>query len=157
MEKSKRKQCSTEGCRKFVALNSNSSYCPKCLELQKLEDFADAVMKLDELEANRWGRIDAEIRNAIQGQRIKDLEMRVSELEELLRRQKVEAEEQKLREVYERKRTDRTIMKQKLVSEVSNLRKEYEELTESIAKKYKIDKNKMSIDPNTGTIRELDF
>jgi len=94
-------------------------------------------MTLTEVEALRWGKMDSDMRNDLQALRLVDYEL------DLLTRNYLE---QKL--VQE-------TMKKRLIASIESRRIEYQELTKSLAEKYKVDLKRMVIDPDTGSIREL--
>ena len=95
------------------------------------------VLKLTEVEALRWGKMDAEMRNTLQGARLEELEL------ELLARNYVQQKQAK------------EALRQRLLLEIEQRKKEYTEFTATLAEKYKINPEKMAIDPDTGVIREL--
>jgi len=95
------------------------------------------VMQLTEVESLRWGKLDAEIRNLLQGARLEELE--------------IEA----LNRLYVAQKQTRETMKQSYLRDVERLKKEYVEFTQRLAEKYHVDPKKMTIDPDTGVIREI--
>lgn len=98
----------------------------------------DKVVKLSERDALRFGKVDAEVRNAIQGQRLIDYQ--ITELQ-----QKAEA---KIKELQGQKA--------RLIAMVESHEQDYKALIEELAKTYGIpDHKKMAIDPDNGTVRDL--
>jgi hypothetical protein len=107
-------------------------------EVKETEVFVvDHIVKLTELEAATFKATDAEVRNALQGLKILELEMRESE-----------------RKFYDEKET-RLRMIDNLKNQQEVKYKEYRNLVEEISKKYKIDPHSMTIDPDTRVIRDL--
>ena len=99
----------------------------------------DEVKRLSTIESLTFGKLDAEIRNALQGVQLSNYKKQDARLEY----------EAKLR------REDEQIAA--LNNSIKRLRVEYEALLDEIIKKYDIrDKTKMTIDPDTGIIQELD-
>lgn len=132
-----RKRCVVDGCRR-LQLNG-STHCrfhqePKA----ETSSPADDVVKLTERDALRFGKVDAEVRNALQGQRLIDYEI------DALRRNAQE------------KIADLQLRKAQLVAVVKNHESNYNELVQEIAESYGIhDPTKMAIDPDNGTVRNL--
>lgn len=108
-----------------------------CDKHQADADAVGSVMKLTELEALKWAKLDTEIRNALQGLRLADLEV------EKAKREFVEF------------RNLKELEKSRLQSTIETLKPEYTNLVEGFGKKYGIDPTKMSIDPDTRVIRDL--
>jgi hypothetical protein len=143
----KRKRCATVGCKKMATDLENSIFCKECQQQQeKNDDPFTGFKRLSEVDAEKWGRMDAEIRNALQGQRIKNLEIELAEFKEKQRR-----------EEYTRSQLSKQAEIKVLQNQVESLKKNYEEFTTQLAEKYDVNKEKMTIDPDTGLIRELDF
>jgi hypothetical protein len=91
-----------------------------------------------ELAILRWARMDAEIRNALQGIKLTELEMSDAHRKYL---------DLKLTKEMERRA---------LLSKADAMKEEYAALVQEIATKHGIqDPTKMSIDPDTGTVRDL--
>ena len=101
----------------------------------KKEEFEGA--KLTEAEALRWGKMDAEMRNDLQGLRLADFETEVLQRE------------------YVQKRATYDALKKQLSASIELKKQEYQKFTLSLAEKYKVDPKKMAIDPDTGSIREV--
>ena len=105
---------------------------------RKVEEVIDAVTKLTELEAMKFGKIDAEIRNAA-------LSIQVATYKK-----------QEYRTEYEIRcrQEDEKIAEYNML--IKKLRPEYEALMKELIEKYKIsDVCKLSIDPDTRVIREI--
>ena len=101
------------------------------------EEVDPNVLQLTELEALRWGKMDAEMRNVLQGIRLEDLEI------------------ESLTRTYVIQKQTREAMKLKLLAEVERRKKEYEAFTKQLAEKYHVDLARMAIDPETGVIRVM--
>lgn len=102
---------------------------------QKKDDQVGAM--LTEAESLRWGKMDAEMRNDLQGMRLADFEIEVLQRE------------------YVQKRVTYEALKKQLTASIELKKQEYQKLTLSLAEKYKVDPKKMAIDPDTGSIREV--
>lgn len=157
--KQKRKQCSVKGCRKLCA-----DGWEQCVDHKPFDPVED-VLKLTLEEAEKWGRLDAEIRNALQGHRIKALEIQVASLVEEKRQKAAAEQETQRRQAYEARerefgeRLQSTLQKYQdeikgLGRRINQLRADYEAYTKELANKYKLDVTKIVIDPDVGTIRE---
>ena len=107
-------------------------------EAPKVEEAHEKVVKLTETEALMFGKTDAEMRNNLQGIQLKDFELDQARREYLGKKQVLEQQ------------------KQALLLATQELKPRYDDLVQTIAKKYKIkDPKKMSIDPDSGTLRDL--
>jgi hypothetical protein len=112
-----------------------SSFCQKHYEDN---DGPNKVLRLTEMEALKFGKMDAEIRNCLQGIQLSEYEMNRIRMDSQM---KLEAQIQ---------------IRTKLSDRLSGLRREYEPFVRDLAQTYGIqDPNKMSIDPDTGIIRDL--
>jgi hypothetical protein len=167
-----RKRCVQEGCKKLAIGNGISNLCPEHDVSARLnpEDDMDpfvGLQRMTEAEAEKWGRLDAEIRNALLSKQIKKLEMRLGEYTEAERRRGVEAaevlrirqfeESEALeREKYTQQQLGRAAAVQQLDTVVESLKGQYEKSTQDLAEKYKVDRAKMVVDPDTRVIRELE-
>lgn len=130
-----RKRCSEKGCRKLRV--AGSEWCADHLT-EASSSPGDSVLKLNEVEALRFGKLDAEMRNALQGIRLIVLEM-----------EKLQRETQDKLRTYE---GNKKLMKERL----EGIRPEYEEFVAALAEKYGVDDpSRMSIDPDTGIVRYL--
>lgn len=139
-----RKQCSNPTCKKRRVLDN--LYCQKCLDKQEMEnDPHHGLPRLTEVEAERWGRLDAEIRNYLLSQKLKQAELQILEYQEKERQQRHAL-------VLAQKNNEIEELRQRVLV----ARQEYDKLTDSFAAKYNISKTKMVIDPDTRVIRELD-
>jgi len=110
----------------------------------RIFDPVEEVYKLTVAEADKWGRLDAEIRNALQGQRILALESKVEENAERERRL-----------AYQQKQLTRQQEAKALDNQIAVLKLEYQGLTNELANKYEVELSKLVIDPGTRVIREL--
>jgi hypothetical protein len=97
----------------------------------------DKVVKATTEEALRFGKVDAEIRNALQGVKIADLE--TTNLEAMYHAKKLALSTQKI----------------SLLKEVERLQVGYTTVVQELADKYGIDPKHMTIDPDTGVIHDL--
>jgi phosphopantetheine adenylyltransferase len=101
------------------------------------EEATDRVNKLTEVEALRFGKLDAEMRNHIQGMRIASLE--IDSLQREAREKVAQLEERKAQ-------IKRALM---------DVRPEYDSFIKKLAKKYGVpDPDRVLIDPDTGIIRD---
>lgn len=125
-------KCRAKGCRKPRV--PGLAFCEKCLAKN---DAPESVVRLTEVEALRWGKADAELRNMQQGIQINKFEIervtreanqRIAELNQLI-----------------------------AVAEAEILAKKpaYLALVNEFAAKYGIPADKMTIDPDTRRIRDL--
>jgi hypothetical protein len=132
--KAVRKKCTRPGCRRLQV--GETGLCKACALEEQLGD--PKVVKLSEQDALRFGKIDAEVRNAIQGQRLIDYE--IVEFQQNAKN--------KLREL--------NVRKAQLVALSKSLEGEYKQVVMGIADKYGIgDPTQMAIDPDVGTVRDL--
>ena len=165
MKQKSRKQCNKKGCRKLRAEGWE-----QCDEHRPYDPVEDAV-RLTVAEAEKWGRLDAEIRNDLLTQRCMALESQLASIEckeklhalanhyqeqlNLLATQYKQHKEQAEQGLSETKRT-RSLEHVALKQQVTSKQTEYRELTKTLADKYQVDLTKMSIDPDTQIIRETD-
>jgi len=99
----------------------------------------DFVVKISEIEALKFGKMDAEIRNAMQAIQISHYKKK----------------ELKAEYDIKCKQEDDSVAEFNAI--INRLKPEYDKLIEEFVKKYNIkDKNRISIDPDTGIIREID-
>jgi len=136
-KKGPRKRCDSEDCRR-LRLNG-STYCRFHQSKPASAEVADEnVVKLSERDALRFGKVDAEVRNAIQGQKLIDYEINVVQ-------QNVR---QKIAELQQRKA--------ELINVVREYQGSYQAIVQEIAETYGIhDPAKMAIDPDAGIVRDL--
>ena len=98
----------------------------------------ESVVRINETEALRFGKLDAEMRNHIQGIKI------------------IELEHADMKRDFNDRLRSKSDEKVALTRAIESVRPEYEELVKTLAKKYKIpDHKKMSIDPDSRAIRDL--
>jgi len=103
-----------------------------------LRDASDRCVHLTEVEALRFGKLDAEMRNALQGLRLADADTELTKRE------------------YASKVAGLQEHKQQLVAKLASLRATYEPFVSKLAEKYGMkDPKSMSVDPDTGVIRDL--
>ena len=105
--------------------------------MKKAKKETQLGMMLTETEALRWGKMDAEMRNDLQALRLENYEI------ETLNRN------------YVQQKQAHELMKKQLLDSVEARKRQYQELTKTLAEKYKVDPQKMAIDPDTGSIREV--
>lgn len=108
------------------------------------ENPIEGVQRVTELEAAKFSALDAELRNTLQGIRILDLE--------------TETAENNLRNIVSRHQSDqaqRQSQKKMLEGVVVTKRDEYTRFVKGLAETYGLDPAKMSIDPETRTLRDL--
>jgi len=108
------------------------------------ENPIEGVQRVTELEAAKFSALDAELRNTLQGIRILDLE--------------TETAENNLRNIIARHQSDqaqRQSQKKLLEGVVVTKRDEYTRFVKTLADTYGLDPAKMSIDPETRTLRDL--
>jgi len=98
-------------------------------------DASEKVKKLNENESLAFGKLDAEMRNNLQGMSICDYKL------------------SDLRREYQEKVGQLTNLKLKHQQEIARLRPEYDDLLQKLSKKYGIPAKAMVIDPDTGTVR----
>lgn len=108
-------------------------------KIQEPVDVFDHIARMTEVECLKFGKLDAEIRNAMQGMQIS-----------AYRKQDFKREfEAKCRQEDEKIAALNAI--------VQRLRPEYDSLIDELARKFDIkDKTKMSIDPDTGIVRDIE-
>jgi hypothetical protein len=98
---------------------------------------SDHVMKLTELEALRFGSLDTTIRNALQGMKILEQEGILQDIQ------------------HQKNQENRHLQRLQLQSQVAGKEAEYKNLVNELAEKYRLEPDKMSIDPDTRVIRDL--
>lgn len=140
------KQCSVKGCRKvrrddteFCRQHQNGSSQQKVASNGADQtELDEGVIRLDGVDALKFGKIDAELRNAMQGQKIADYQM--SEMQTL--------HKQRMKELQANK--------EHLGHLIAAHKAEYMELVTALAEKYGIDDpTMMTIDPDNGIVRDL--
>jgi hypothetical protein len=95
------------------------------------------IPKLTEIESLRFGKFDAELRNVMQGIQLKEYEI------------------EKINRDFVEKKNATIQQKIALNAQLEEMKPRYTELVEGLAKKYKIDPKNMTIDPDSGVIRDL--
>lgn len=125
-------RCATAGCRKKARVDS--VFCDNCY----VASFPiEGVQRVTEIEALTFSALDTEIRNHIQGVRILDLEM-TQEQQKFTLQQK-----------------DRAARRENLLAAVAAKKDEYSTFVKDLAKRYDLDPEKMTIDPDTRAIRDM--
>lgn len=132
-KRAKRRVCEYKGCRKSAL--PGGVFCQKHLEEN---DGPERVVKMKEVEALRFGKMDAEIRNAVQGIKLLDYEV----------------ENEKIR--YRAALQSMLSRRAQLEARLEALKGEYDPLIADLAASYGIDDaSRMTIDPDSGTIRDV--
>jgi len=175
-----RKRCAKEGCRKLAIGAGISNLCPVHDEERiNSEDPYAGMTRMTELEAEKWGRLDAEIRSLGYQLKAEKYEVRFAEIDEVARRQQaqlVEEERQRQVELAEEARRQQYELEEQearkghsvlqiqhyqrikeIEEQVEELKEIYKANTTSLAEKYKIDRSKMVIDIDSRVIREVDI
>ena len=167
-KKPKRKRCANQGCRKLAIGNGISNLCPVCDQRkEELEDPFIGLQRLTEVEAERWGRLRAELDTFIAKKESLVYQKDLNTYKELERRKiDLELEEQRIaawKKLEEERRRLYMVEQQKIDQELADLTeqvpevgKRYNALTKDIAEKYNVDRNNITIDPDTRVIRELE-
>jgi len=131
--KVKRRVCKSKRCMKTAL--PDSVFCEGCVEKN---DPANLVLKTTEVEALRFAKLDAELRNDRQAVQLFDY--RMADIKNKAEREIVALAHQK----------------QQIEAAITARKPEYQQLVKSLAEKYGIDDpNKMTIDPDTCVIRDL--
>jgi hypothetical protein len=126
-------KCSIKGCRK-VALSGVSM----CQFHYDANDAVEHTMKLTEIEALTFAKMDTEIRNCSQGIQLCDLRA------------------DKIRNEMNQGILAQSLEKQRLQNMLKDLQSKYVPYMRELAEKYEIaDSAKMTIDPDTRVIRDL--
>jgi hypothetical protein len=149
MTKTRRKQCSTKGCRKGRA--DGSDLCPECLAAASsggngVDATAsegetvfpeDEVMKLTSAELDRFNLLRLKVEHKLQAIRVLELEQDRADRE------------------YVSQKHGRSQLIAQHRAEVEPLNNEYFAFTREIAKRYKLQPDKMGIEDDTGVLRDL--
>lgn len=132
-----RKRCSSSGCRKLRV--GESIFCKAHTSAGEGEEPSDPkVTKLSEVDALRFGKADAEMRNDMQ-------ELRLIDYQAAEVRQKAKSQLMEL-----------DVRKAQLQNALKSNKVKYLALVEELAKSYGIgDPKNMVIDPDSGTVRDL--
>lgn len=123
--KTRRKQCSTRGCRKGRI--GTSGYCSDHDRMEAESEFGTSV-EMDPIDAEAWGRIMAELESASLRAQNKALQLQVSERDWV-------AQQKALREEL-----------QALQAEMVGLQKRYQGIVDRLSKQYDIDPQHVAID-----------
>lgn len=145
----KRHRCEADDCRKLNVGDSKFCADHKILEgdkSQPTDPLEITAITVDKSLAATWGRVDAEIRNAILGQRVHELEMKLEQVKFV-----------ELQKQFQKQQDHHIHMVQKLRSNVDQLRKQYEAITNKIAADHNLDPAKMEIDPESAEVKDLSF
>ena len=140
-KKSASKKCAMKNCR--LVQRDGTEFCRKHQngKVQKLPadiEPEEGVIRLDKMDALKFGKIDAELRNAVQGQMIADYKM------------------SELQSVHKQRMREQQANKEHLGTLVAAHKEEYLELVKALAEKYGIDDpSQMTIDPDNGIVRDL--
>lgn len=133
-----RKKCVEGGCRKFQI--AGERFCE-----YHANDAPERAAKVSEMDALRFGKLDAEMRNHLGGMRIADLEL-----------ERLDRQMDKAKTDYVNTKTQLVSQKRALQGLVDQLKPEYDSLVNRIAEEHGIESPKsMSIDPETRVVRDL--
>lgn len=133
VKRPKRRVCKAKRCMK-TALH-DSVFCEGCVEKN---DPANLVLKTTEVEALRFAKLDAELRNDRQAIQLFDYRMN------------------DIKNRAEREIAALAHQRQQVEAAITARKPEYQQLVLSLAEKYGIeDPSKMTIDPDTCVIRDL--
>lgn len=159
----KRKRCSVEKCRK-LALDGSEFCLPhtpveaEVIDVPNPED--ECTVPIDKADAANWGRLDAEIRNAILGERVHELEIK-EEAYQLADEHRRVIEVQK---AYQEKQKQFLTSKLKHESEIKQyklnqnvLKAAYIKLMTKIAKDNNLDLKTLEVDPDNARAKDLSF
>jgi DNA repair ATPase RecN len=128
----KTRECSHRGCKVKATIGA---FCKKHAEKN---DPVEQAVKMSELEALKFGKMDAEMRNCLQGIQLADYEVN---------RIRIEAQQ---------KMEQQQMQRSKLTSQLERLKAEYVPFVKELAKKYDMpDPEKMAIDPDSRIIRDI--
>lgn len=129
----KKAKCQAPKCRRTAA--AGSQMCEQ--HTSEASNPVDSVDRISQIEALSWAKLDTEIRNHLQGAKILELEMEVAERN------------------HREQQTARQNNRKQLLNAVEVKRREYINLVKEIAEKRGLDPEKITIDPDTRTIRDL--
>lgn len=147
----KRHRCEADDCRKLNVGDSKFCADHKILgaPIQDEKHFdpheATTVM-VDRIDTANWGRLDAEIRNAILGRRVHELEIKAEQVQFAEAQVRFRQQQQKHMTTIEQLRSTEVL-----------LRVAYQALTHKIAREADIDPKSIEIDPESGTVKDLSF
>lgn len=126
------KKCSVVKC------NNQAEMGSFCAKHAAENDATERVNKLSELDAAKYGKLDAEIRVCLQGMRLADYDV------------------EQIRNTANAQIATQMAHKAKLQIQVNNLKNEYDPLVARIAKQFGIkDPKQMTIDTDSGIVRDL--
>jgi hypothetical protein len=126
----RRPQCATKGCRRVAR---DAGYCTQCLGRNPTH----VTTKTSELRAARWGSLDLELRNAVQGIALLKKDMTIAQQQ------------------YDQAQRLRQAKIEELQTRHDQTRQHYEHLTAEIAADVGLEGKAITIDPDTGVVREL--
>ena len=106
------------------------------LKREVASDVLQEVVKIEEVEALRFAKLDTEIRNAVQGSKLIDFEI------------------DKLNREFEAKLRELRTTKTQLEASISGLRPQYQDIVTKIGEKYSIAPEHVIIDPDSLIIRD---
>lgn len=133
--KAKYKTCSVKGCRRKALANGK---CKKCSTLENTVSTTEGVKRLTEVEALKFGKLDAEIRNGLQGLRLLAFEAKEIQAKYQTDIKKKQDEEASLR------------------TRLQQIQPGYNKLIEELAKKYGIDDpQQMVVDTDSRIVRDV--
>lgn len=138
-------KCGTKGCRKKAVQNGLcATHATETEKSAQVSAPIDNALRVTELEAAQFSASDSEIRNAMAGRRIIELEMAAADraLQDAALKHRMEQEKRK--QQYDA-----------LGREIEAKKAGYMGFVESLAKKYKVPAEHMTIDPDSRIIREI--
>ena len=140
--KAVRVTCAQKGCRRKAV---KDGLCKQCHEGAVPIEY---VEKIQPTEAERWGRLDAEIRHD-------RLQIKAIELELKAAAGNAEKQIQRIRDEFERTKKSAFDQQQALKVSIEARAQEYIELSRRLATDHGMDPTRVTIDPDACTIREI--
>jgi len=153
--KKRRQICSTKGCRKYRL--PDGALCRVCAaqatqpeeqpeavskgngsrEEEKQRTFSESLMRVTDLELANLGRLDAEIKNLANEQKILDHEQYRADVD------------------YDNLKHQRSVKKEMYANRQKKKERELTAHLQTIAQRYDLDADQMSVDERSGIIRDL--
>jgi hypothetical protein len=131
-KKAETRGCVVDGCRRAAV---DGPFCKKCA---LVTDASDIVVKVTEIEALQFGKMDAELRNHVQGLEL--ISAKVREVKADFQAQMVQLE----------------ASRKSISMQATAIRPRYDTLISELAERYGVaDQTKMAIDPDTRILRDL--
>lgn len=162
----KRKQCSADKCRKMRV--NDTEFCAlhePAPEVSEQEDPESAcAVKIDPADAAHWGRLDAEIRNAILGQQVNELQIKdeatqlaATQAKFQVAREQLAAQEQKVLDQFQASKEGHQANIKQLKQDEVFLAVKYQKLIHKIATENDLDIKTIEIDPELAEATDLSF